>query len=65
MVEIAPLKKVISRHFDRDALRYWEVLECGHLFAKWTGVNDKVYFSSLAARKSVRRRCSFCEGRDE
>lgn len=61
MVKIAPLKKVVSRYFDRYALRYWEVLECSHLFAKWTGVDSKVHFSSLAYRKASKRRCGYCE----
>ena len=61
MVKIAPLRKVISRHFDRDALRCWEVLECGHLFAKWTGSDGRVHFSSLAYHKAGKRRCSYCE----
>ncbi|MFM6349708.1 MAG: hypothetical protein ACKPFK_31905, partial [Dolichospermum sp.] len=38
-------------------------MKCGYLFAKWTGDNGRVFFSTLAARKSTRRRCSDCEAK--
>lgn len=57
----SPLRRVVFRYYDRDFQRFWEILECGHPFGKYQLANGNFCFSTLARKKSKRRRCSFCE----
>lgn len=57
----SPLRRVVFRYYDRDFQRFWDILECGHTFGRYQLANGNFYFSTLARKKSTKRRCNFCE----
>lgn len=59
---VSLLKTVVSRVYIPEHNCYKEILECGHSFGVFVSVETgKEVYSTLANRKTQKRRCIFCE----